>query len=209
MKRIEHREKDWVFPFIEYSPDKMADKLPLIVQLHGAGERGEGGNDLKLVEVHGFSHYLGAEPREDCIVIFPQCPKDTFWAARVESILRFIDQIVEKYNVDKDRIYLTGLSMGGFGTWFCAMAAPRKFAAIAPMCGGGMGWNAHVLNMPVWAFHGDADPIVDVFYSDDMVRKLREHGRNVRYTRLEGVSHGCWEQSYNRELFDWLLMQKK
>ena len=209
MKRIEHREQDWIFPFIEYSPDKREGKLPLIVGLHGAGERGNGQDELKLVEIHGFVHYLRAEPREDCIVIFPQCPKDTFWAARVESILKFIDQLIEHYNVDEDRVYLTGLSMGGFGTWFCAMAAPQKFAAIAPMCGGGMGWNAHVLRMPVWAFHGTADGAVDVFYSDDMVKKLTASGGNVKYTRLDGVDHNCWAQSYNRELFDWLLAQKR
>ena len=209
MKRIEHRESIWEFPFVEYSPDKRDGKLPLIVQLHGAGERGAGGDDLKLVDVHGFPKYFDVEPREDAIVVCPQCPKDSFWAARVESVLRFIDKIIEEYDIDPDRVYLTGLSMGGFGTWFCAMAAPQKFAAIAPMCGGGMGWNAFMLRMPVWAFHGTADSLVDVFYSDDMVKGIEASGGNVKYTRLEGVSHNCWTQSYNRELFDWLLDQKK
>ena len=209
MKRTLHINEGFEFSFIAYTPDELTPKMPLVIQLHGAGERGDGDSELGLVEKHGLPNYLKAEPRKDCIMIFPQCPKDTFWAARVESVLRFIDQMIAKYNADEDRVYLTGLSMGGFGTWFTAMAAPHKFAAIVPICGGGMAWNAGVLCMPTWAFHGTADTAVNVFHSDDMVEGMRRAGRNVKYTRLDGVGHDVWVQAYNRELVDWLLEQKK
>ena len=208
MERIEHREEKWVFPFVEYAPENKSQKLPLIIQLHGAGERGEGKEDLKAVDVHGFSRYL-TEHEHDCIVVMPQCPTDTFWAARVESILSFIDQLKKEFDVDEDRVYLTGLSMGGYGTWFTAMAKPDLFAAIAPVCGGGMAWNAEVLKMPVWAFHGAADPIVSTIQTDEMVAKLKECNTDVKYSRFDGVGHESWERTYNEELMEWLLSKKR
>ena len=208
MIRKEHREEKWKFPFVEYSPKQIKEKLPLVVQLHGAGERGTGTDDLDKVDVHGFSKYL-KDAEHDCIVIMPQCPLNTFWAARVESIVEFIGRLVEEYNVDEDRVYLTGLSMGGFGTWFTAMARPDLFAAIAPVCGGGMAWNAGVLGMPVWAFHGIVDPVVSVNQSDEMVSALKAAKADVTYTRLEGVGHNVWEHAYNRQLMEWLLSKKR
>lgn len=208
MNRVEHREEKWEFPFVEYSCDKKADKLPLIVQLHGAGERGDGKEDLKMVDVHGFSKYL-KDAEHNCIVVMPQCPKDTFWAARVESIISFIEHLIEEYNVDEDKVYLTGLSMGGYGTWFTSMARPDLFAAIAPICGGGMAWNADVLKMPIWAFHGADDPVVSPTQSDEMVAKLKQINADVTYTRIDGVGHNVWEYAYNRELIEWLLSKKR
>jgi len=139
----------------------------------------------------------------------PQCPENSFWAAKVESILKFIEQLTEEYNVDEDRIYLTGLSMGGFGTWFTAMASPEKFAAIAPVCGGGMAWNASVLKMPIWAFHGAEDSVVSVWQSDELVSKLKELNADVTYSRIAGVGHNVWENAYNKELLEWLLSKKR
>ncbi len=208
MKRIEHREKKWIFPFVEYSCENKSEKMPLIIQLHGAGERGNGREELERVDVHGFSKYL-KDVEHDCIVVMPQCPEDSFWAARVESIVKFVEQLIKEYDADSDRVYLTGLSMGGYGTWFTAMARPDLFAAIAPVCGGGMAWNAEVLNMPVWAFHGSADSIVSVTQSDEMVEKLKELGKDVRYTRIEGEGHGVWERTYDKELIEWLLEKTK
>lgn len=208
MKRIEHREEKWEFPFVEYSGETKSEKVPLIVQLHGAGERGAGREDLEKVDVHGFSKYL-KNAEHDCIVIMPQCPIDSFWAARVESIVKFIEHLIKEFNVDEDRVYLTGLSMGGYGTWFASMARPDLFAAIAPVCGGGMAWNAGVLKMPVWAFHGAVDPVVSVSQSDEMVSKLKELGADVTYTRIDGVGHNVWEHAYNKELLEWLLSKKR
>ncbi len=209
MNRIEHREREWKFPFVEYSPqNKSGKKLPLILQLHGAGERGQGGEDLSKVDVHGFSKMI-KDGEYECIFIMPQCPVDSFWAARVESILDFIDQLKAYYPIDEDRVYLTGLSMGGFGTWYTAMAMPKTFAAIAPVCGGGMPWNAGVLNMPVWAFHGTEDNVVLPHNSYDMVEMLQKLGKDITFTRLEGVGHDAWNYAYNEELLTWLLGQKR
>jgi len=204
MIRTEHRESNWAFPFVSYAPESVNGKLPLVVQLHGAGERGNGQEDLKLVDVHGFSKLL-QEQDYPCLTVMPQCPRDTFWAARVESILVFIEQLKQKFPVDENRIYLTGLSMGGFGTWFTAMARPDLFAAIAPVCGGGMPWNASVLTMPVWAFHGVEDKAVTVRHSDEMVEALQKAGKDVTYTRMDGVAHNVWIHAYNDTLMQWLL----
>ena len=210
MKRTEHREGKWKFPFVKYAPTEAASdkKLPLIIQLHGAGERGEGKDDLSLVDVHGFSKIIN-DREYDCVFVMPQCPINSFWAARVESILAFIEQLVAEYNIDEDRIYLTGLSMGGYGTWYTAMACPDRFAAIVPVCGGGLAWNAGVLKMPVWAFHGAEDKSVSPVQSDEMVAKLKALGADVTYSRIDGVGHNVWENAYTEELIDWFLKIKK
>lgn len=208
MKRTEHREEKWVFPFVEYSGKMGTEKLPLIIQLHGAGERGSGEEDLEKVDVHGFSKIIKDEDFE-CIFVMPQCPEESFWAARVESIIEFIAQLIKEYNIDEDRIYLTGLSMGGFGTWYTSMARPDLFAAIAPVCGGGMAWNAGTLKMPVWAFHGAEDSVVSVTQSDEMVSALRAIDADVTYTRVDGVGHNVWEHAYNKELLAWLLSKRR
>lgn len=204
MIRTEHNDTKWRFPFVSYSSDSCDDKLPLVIQLHGAGERGEGNEELHLVDFHGFSKVF-AKRDYPCIAVMPQCPKDSFWVAHVESLLEFIEQVIEEFKVDRSRVYLTGLSMGGFGTWFTAMARPEIFAAIAPVCGGGMPWNAGVLKMPVWAFHGSADTTVTPRHSDEMVEKLLATNADVKYTRADGVGHNVWELAYTEELLDWLL----
>jgi len=208
MKRTEHREERWQFPFVMYSPEKECDEPALIVQLHGAGERGNGKEELSLVDVHGFSKTI-KEKDFPCIFVMPQCPRDTFWAARVESIVGFIESLRDEYKINPDRIYLTGLSMGGYGTWFTAMARPDIFAAIAPVCGGGMAWNAGVLNMPIWVFHGSDDTVVSPSQSDEMVAKLKALDKDVRYSRIDGVGHDVWENAYSEELINWLLCKSR
>lgn len=207
MKRKEYTENE-IFSYVEYSPEDMKEGLPIVFQLHGAGERGNGRDELSLVDVHGFSRFLKDNDRE-CIFIMPQCPTETFWTARVESILKFIEEKIEFYKADKSRVYLTGISMGGYGTWLTAMAKKELFAAISPVCGGGMPWNAQLITMPVWIFHGDADGVVNVFYSDEMAQKLEEAKKDYIYTRLPGVGHNAWDYTYKEELIDWLLSKRK
>ena len=207
MKRIEFREADWEFPFVAYAPSNMRDGLPLIIQLHGAGERGEGKEDLSLVDVHGFSAVI-KDKEIDAIVVMPQCPINEFWAGRVESLYSFVKKITEYFKADESRVSLTGLSMGGFGTWFLSMAHPELFSAIAPVCGGGMGWNASRLTMPVWAFHGDADATVDIFHSNEMIRALEKLGRNPKYTVYKGMGHSIQKNAFSMELLNWLISHK-
>ncbi len=208
MERIEHREEKWQFPFVEYSPKTKKAKMPVIIQLHGAGERGDGNESLVLVDRYGFSKII-CDREIDCIFVMPQCPEENFWAGRVESLIKFVEDVIEYYDADPDRIYLTGSSMGGFGTWFLAMARPDLFAAIAPVCGGGMGWNAKVLTMPVWAFHGDKDGTVNIMYSEDMIKRLLKYNEQNKYTVFEGAGHGIQSLSYTTELLDWLLSKKR
>lgn len=208
MKITNNTGLDFGFPFIAYIPDNIGKHPALIVQLHGAGERGNGGAELDKVLVHGFSHIVNDDNLEDCILVMPQCPKDTFWVAKIERLKTFIDNIVNVYSVNTDRIYLCGLSMGGFGTWYTAMAYPKLFAAIAPCCGGGMAWNAGVLNMPIWAFHGKDDTIVSVNQTLEMAKKLKEH-KNFKCTLYDDVGHNSWVHAFSEELLKWLLSHHK
>ncbi len=201
-------EEKWVYPFIMRAPKKMRENLPMIVQLHGAGERG-GKDQLQLVEVHGFSHVLKEDVECDCLLIQPQCREDSFWVADVQGILKFINQVADEFNVDRKRIYLCGISMGGFGTWYTAMAKPDLFAAIAPCCGGGMPWNAKSLTMPIWAFHGSDDTIVSVDYSIEMIENAKPENKDANITIYDGVGHNSWEKAFSKELLDWLLSKTK
>lgn len=211
MVRREFTSKEWEFPFVAYYPNKIEDHFPLVVQLHGAGERGSDESDLYKVDVHGFSNLIQTGKEYPCIFVMPQCDKKSFWVAEVPNIYNFIMKLVEEFSVDKNRIYLTGLSMGGYGTWYTAMRYPQLFAAIAPVCGGGMVWNAKVLEMPIWAFHGTEDPVVYPSETLNMIRKIRGSSSNndVKMTLLDNVGHNAWEYAYQEPLLNWLLSKKK
>lgn len=209
LKIIKEANLDNEFAFIAYMPEKLSKQPALIVQLHGAGERGDGNDDLDKVLVHGFSKIVNDDNLKDCILIMPQCPCDTFWVAKIESLKRFIDKAITRFNIDTDRVYLCGISMGGFGTWYTAMAYPDMFAAIAPCCGGGMAWNAGTLKMPVWAFHGLADDVVSPRHTIEMIESIEKRGGNARYSLYEGVGHNSWNKAFQNELLEWLLAQSK
>lgn len=209
MKIEKFFDNEYVLPFKAYIPDDLGEKPAVIFHLHGVGERGDGGEELERVTVHGLPNVVNDDNLKNCILVCPQCPNDTFWVARIETIKRFIDTVVEKYDIDKNRIYLCGLSMGGYGTWYTAEAYPDLFAAIAPCCGGGMVWYAPMLKMPIWAFHGREDDLVDVCETLNMVDKLKKFSRNIRYDIFEGVGHDSWNYGFTPELIKWLLEQHK
>lgn len=208
VKIIKQEGNENIFPFIAYIPDNISQHPALLVQLHGAGERGYGGDSLEKVLIHGFSKIVNDNNLEDCILIMPQCPLNSFWVAKIESIKKFIDEMIVQFSVDTTRIYLCGLSMGGFGTWYTAMAYPKLFAAIAPCCGGGMAWNASTLKMPVWAFHGLADTVVSPNQTIEMIEKLKTCNPNLKYDLYEGVGHDSWNKAFTEQTLSWLLTQK-
>lgn len=209
MKIIRQADCEHIFPYIAYIPDSLSAHPALLIQLHGAGERGNGGEDLEKVRIHGFSNIVSDANLKDCVFILPQCPADTFWVARIESIKKFIDEMITAYSVDTNRVYLCGLSMGGFGTWYTAMAYPELFAAIAPCCGGGMAWNAQTLKMSIWAFHGLEDAVVSPSQTMEMVDKLKSFHPNLRYSLYEGVGHDSWKQAFSEETLNWMLSNSK
>lgn len=209
MKIVAYSGSDVGFPFIAYVPECLSEHPGLLIQLHGAGERGNGNAELDKVLVHGFSRIVNDDNLKDCILVMPQCPQDTFWVAKIESLKAFIDRVVSLYHIDTGRIYLCGLSMGGFGTWYTAMAYPDLFAAIAPCCGGGMAWNAEVLKMPIWTFHGKEDTVVSPNQTLEMVEKLKKMNPDFKYTLYDGVGHDSWVRAFSQELLQWLLAQRK
>lgn len=200
------------FPTVVYLPEAMREGCPLLVQLHGAGEVGDGGEELPLVEVNGLSKLLATGKEYPCIIAMPQCPKGTFWIAEIPNIYRYIMQLCERFCVDKNRIYLTGMSMGGYGTWNTACRYPELFAAIAPVCGGGMVWAAPCLKMPIWAWHGSEDDVVYPTETINMIQKIRSArmtSAEVKLTIVDGVYHNAWDYAYCDELMQWLLSKKK
>lgn len=204
--------ENWRFPFLLCRPNTVKDRLPLILQLHGAGERGQGGGQLQLLEKYGFSKLMTEEADYPCLLVMPQCPPDSFWAAEIPHIFEFLEQLQRELDIDPSRIYLAGVSMGAYGTWLCAARHPDVFAAIAPVCGGGMVWTADLLKMPIWAFHGTEDKTVYPSESLNMIRRVREYadpGQDIRLTMLDGVGHNAWDYTFDEVLLNWLLSKRK
>lgn len=199
------------FSYVKYLPKDFDanKKYPLVFFLHGAGERG---NDLDVAMRHGYMKYVREEGREyPFIFVAPQCPHSKFWGCYTESLLAFLDYICETLPVDTDRVYLTGLSMGGTGTWMLAMADPSRFAAVAPICGTGIYWNGGMLKYnPIFVYHGDCDDIVPVTESVNMVKMVNKNGGNAKIEIVYGVGHDSWEQAYGDDkLLNWMLSQNK
>ena len=176
--------------------------------LHGAGERGD---DYDVLCRHGFLRRAAAGEEFPFLLAAPQCPADKYWGGYIESLNDFLDGLLDRLRVDADRVYLTGLSMGGTGTWLWAMANPERFAAIAPVCGTGICWYGEALRqVPVWCFHGDKDDTVPLDESGRMVERVNERGGSARLTVFEGVGHDSWERAYaGSALADWLLSHRK
>ena len=199
------------FKYAQYLPKDFNEtkKYPLMIFLHGAGESGD---DLDVACRHGYMKYVREENAEyPFICIAPQCPKGKYWGCFTESLIAFLDYIEEKLPVDKSRIYLTGLSMGGTGTWMLSMADSKRFAAIAPICGSGIVWNwGPYLKLPVFMYHGDCDNIVPITESVSMLNSINSHGGKAKLKICHNVGHDAWEIAYkDEELLEWFFSHKK
>jgi len=204
-------------PYLLHLPDTYAAEpertWPLILFLHGVGERGD---DLALVKNHGIAKVV--EEREDLpfICVSPQCPADTWWSDHIEALDALLNEITSAYGVDTERICLTGLSMGGYGAWHLAVTYPDRFAAVVPICGGGFlfhGFPERVCTLkdvPVWAFHGAKDDVVPLRESEVLINELKGCGGDVRFTVYPDAAHDSWTQTYdNPELYSWLLARSR
>ena len=194
--------------FLPEGYGKKRQSWPLMVFLHGAGERG---NVLNKVAVHGPPKIVKNRKDFPFILVSPQCPEGDWWTEKVEVLINLVDDIAARYKVDKKRIYLTGLSMGGYGTWALASAYPERFAAIAPICGGGSRiMSLRLKDIPIWVFHGAKDRVVPLEESEEMVNAIRKRGGDVKFTIYPDAGHDSWTDSYdNQELYDWFLEHSK
>jgi predicted peptidase len=195
-------------PHLLYLPQgyDAADKLwPLVLFLHGKGQCGV---DLNQVKAHGPPKLIAAKKQFPFILVSPQSPSYG-WNPRELSAL--LDDIGARYRVDRDRVYLTGLSMGGFGTWALAALEPERFVAIVPICGGGNPAEAPKMkDLAIWVFHGAKDEIVPLAKSQEMVDALKEAGSTVKFTVYPEIEHDSWTATYDDpEVWKWLLEQKR
>ena len=183
-----------------------AEGWPLMLFLHGLGECG---NDINRVKKHGPPKLIENGKRFPFVVVSPQCPRGSRWEAWRLSVL--LDEVINKNDIDEERIYITGLSMGGFGTWDLAAYSPERFAAIAPICGGGNTLDGKLLiNLPAWVFHGAEDKVVPASFSESMVTAIRRAGGGPKITIYPHAGHDSWTETYeNPELYEWLLKKKR
>lgn len=193
--------------FLLYLPKgyEQQAKWPLVLFLHGAGERGD---DLSLVKKHGPPKLIENGKEFPFIVVSPQCPKETWWVT--EDVVALMKHIMQIHNVDKERVYITGLSMGGRGTWQVAGAMSDEVAAIAPICGpSDVAVVEKIAHLPIWVFHGAKDSVVKISHSEDMVKLLKEKGNEPKFTIYPEANHDSWTETYNNEeLYEWLLSHK-
>ncbi len=182
---------------------KEGEKYPVLIFLHGAGTRG---NNLDMVKQNNFftiTEKLGNFP---FVTIAPQCSAKT-WIDVFEKLMRLISHVCNESYTDKKRVYVMGTSLGGYGTWQVGISMPEFIAAAAPICGGGcaaMAWD--MINVPVWAFHGECDDTVKPIESQLMVDAINKEGGNAKLTIYEGKGHAIWPEVYVREdLYEWFL----
>ncbi|MDR1789916.1 MAG: prolyl oligopeptidase family serine peptidase [Opitutaceae bacterium] len=200
----------WLFLPADYGRQAAAEGAPLVLSLHGAGSRG---SEPAKVMRHGMAKLL-EEPAwaaaYPAVVVSPQCKAGARWSPR--QLLALLDEVEKELKINKSRVYVTGLSLGGFGTWMLLAEAPGRFAAAAPICGGGKTeWAGRMSGVPIWVFHGDADTKVPIGRSVEMVEALKKAGaRQVVLTIYKGGGHDVFTRTYANPLFhDWLLSQRK
>ena len=207
-KIYNYNENEFSMNYGVFYPDEYKE-LPLLVYLHGAGERGEVFEHLYR---HAIPKLINDGREIPAIVLCPQCPRWAVWDNVVDRVKGIIDKVAEEYGVKKDRISITGSSMGGYGTWSMGLAYPNFFSAIAPVAGGGMAWRTPRLKTtPVYAFHGECDPDVLPIYSELMVNGVNKNGGSAKLVLLENLGHNDGINYAYREtdLIDWLLSQRR
>ncbi len=195
--------------YLLHVPEDISDKkMPLLVALHGAGERGD---DFEKISVHGPARYVEAGSYLPAVLLAPQCPKGLVWNLLTFELKELIDYIIAEYDIDPCAVSLTGLSMGGYGTWEMGMSYPGFFSALAPVCGGGISWRAaEIGKTPVWAFHGGADTVVPPSNSYEMCDKLKASGGNVTLTVFPYDGHNVWNNVYEKTtVLNWLISARK
>lgn len=189
-------------------PKEIKEKKPLIVFLHGSGEKG---NDIEKVKVHGPFKFLKKQ-EIDAYVLAPQCPEKEYWNS--EMLYRLILKVQKENNIDANRIYLTGLSMGAWGAWNLVFEHPEMFAAFVPIAGFvdriPMIENCKIATIPTRIFHGLLDDVVDVNYSIAIYKKLQKCNLDIELTIFDDANHDSWTRVYdNQEIYDWMLKQNK
>lgn len=220
-------ESGWALPYnIFYPKNYGKKKVPLLVWLHGSGERGSD-NVSQLIHI---VPYLASDITQDkyqCVIVAPQCPKDEYWAPinrdkweinsggkvtkPMEGVIKLIETLMKDDNIDKSRIYIGGLSMGGFGTLDLLSRRPELIAAAIPICGGADISKVNTYkDVPLWIFHGAKDGTVPVQFSREIVEKLKSMGSEPKYTEYPEGGHDVWNRAIREpELLQWLFIQSK
>ncbi len=202
--------KSKTYPYLAYLPSGYnkdnAKEWPLIIYLHGSSCKG---NNLDKLKKYGPPYYLERGMQVDAIVVSPQCPSNKNWTVGswFES---FYNEIKEKFHIDPSRVYLTGMSLGGFGTWDLASRYPDYFAAIIPLCGGGKTSMVETLkDIPTWVFHGEMDKKVKLQRSEEMVKAMKKAGSDPKFSILKGQGHGIQKVYSDQTIYEWLLSHQK
>lgn len=205
-KEVQRRFKGNYLLHLPPGYEESQQTWPTIFFLHGAGERG---HDPELVRRHGVPKIIEEQPGFPFIVVSPQCPANRWWS--LEWLDALFDEVLVQYRIDLKRIYLTGLSMGGFATWAWAIEQPERFAALAPVCGGGNPLEApKIKDIPVWAFHGARDDVVPLRKSKEMIAALKACGVAAKLTVYPNAGHDSWTAAYaNPKLYEWFLKHKR
>lgn len=203
---------DVTVEYLLYLPDNFSKdtKLPFVFFLHG---RGESNGPISLVAKWGPPRFAARGDKLPFILVSPQCPKEDHWENETQQkrLTELLDFATKEYGADEKRIYLTGLSMGGYGSWKMATEHPQRFAAVAPVCGKGEPEKAkQLVDLPIWVFHGDQDRAVPYKESVDMVEAIKAAGGSkVRFTTFEHIGHNSWSGAYaTPELYSWMLSHK-
>lgn len=202
----ENRKGEYL-DYYKYISDTEKENMPLIIDIHGAGGRGK---ELSLINDGRVRTYLSRHTEYDCIVVSPQCHCDT-WFELFDVLLEFIDKMRKDSRVDTSRVYLTGASMGGYTSWQIAMSRPEWFAALVPLCGGGMYWNAwRIKDIPIWAFHGALDKTVLPEETLHMASAVNQCGGNSKITICPKCDHNVWDTVYtSADMWNWMFAQKR